>query len=155
MYIYNIQCQYQYHIYREHHYPIQLPANLNILKYYSDIFVDIVHESYLTGNVFFCTEKTWRPILAHRPFIIAAGKDHLANMRRLGFETFSDFWDESYDELSMADKIRAINTLLETISSWTQEELANKLLEMKPILEHNFKTFLQLTQQKIADTFNV
>jgi hypothetical protein len=143
------------HINQEHHYPIQLPANLNILKYYNDIFVDIVHESYLSGTVFFCTEKTWRPIIAHRPFITAAGQGHLANMRRLGFRTFGDFWDESYDDLRMTDRIQGIVKVLATISSWAPAELVSKLEEMQPILEHNFKTFLQLTQQKIADTFNV
>ena len=143
------------HIKQEHLYPIQLPANLNILKYYGDIFVDIVHESYLSGDVFFCTEKTWRPILAHRPFITAAGQYHLANVRRLGFKTFSDFWDESYDELRMADRIQAITQVMATISSWSDAELVSKLADMKPILEHNFKTFIQLSQQKIATTFNV
>lgn len=137
------------------HYPIQLPANLNILKYYNDIFVDIVHESYLSGTVFFCTEKTWRPILAHRPFITAAGQGHLDNMRRLGFRTFGDFWDESYDDLSMTDRIQAIVKVLATISSWSPDELLSKLEEMKPILDHNFSTFLKLSQQQIADTFNV
>ena len=142
------------HIKQPDHYPIQLPANLNILKYYNDIFVDIVHESYLSGTVFFCTEKTWRPILAHRPFIIAAGQGHLANMRRLGFRTFSDFWDESYDDLSMTDRIQAIVKVLATISSWSPDELLSKLAEMKPILDHNFSTFLKLSQQHIAETFN-
>lgn len=142
------------HIKQLHHYPIQLPANLNILKYYNDIFVDIVHESYLTGEVFFCTEKTWRPILAHRPFITAAGQGHLANMRRLGFKTFSDYWDESYDNLRVADRIQAIITVLTTISSWSADELVSKLADMKPILDHNYKTFLRLTQQQIAETFN-
>jgi len=143
------------HIKQPHHYPIQLPANLNILKYYNDVFVDIVHESYLSGTVFFCTEKSWRPILARRPFITAAGQNHLANLRRLGFKTFSDFWDESYDDKSMAERIRGMTGVLETISSWTTEELADKLNQMKPILDHNFTVFLGLTQQKIADTFNV
>ena len=139
---------------QEHHYPIQLPANLNILKYYNNVFVDIVHESYLSGTVFFCTEKTWRPILAHRPFITAAGQGHLANMRRLGFKTFGDFWDESYDDLGMSDRIQAIIKVVATISSWSKTELVNKLTQMKPILEHNYLTFLQLSQAKIANTFN-
>jgi hypothetical protein len=142
------------HIKQPHYYPIQLPANLNILKYYTDIFVDIVHESYLSGTVFFCTEKTWRPILAHRPFIIAAGQGHLANMRRLGFKTFSDFWDESYDDLRMTDRIQAIVKVIATISSWTEFELASKLEQMKSVLEHNYLTFLQLSQNKIGAAFN-
>jgi hypothetical protein len=142
------------HIKQTHHYPIQLPANLNILKYYNDIFVDIVHESYMSGTVFFCTEKTWRPILARRPFITAAGQGHLANMRQLGFRTFGEFWDESYDDLSMTDRIQAIVKVLATISSWSPEELVSKLAEMKHILDHNYTTFLRLTQQQIAKTFN-
>ena len=141
------------HIKQPDHYPIQLPANLNILQYYNDIFVDIVHESYLTGEVFFCTEKTWRPMLARRPFITAAGQGHLANMRRLGFKTFNDFWDESYDDLYGTDRIKSIIGLVSTISSWSPGELISKLEEMKPVLDHNYTIFLRLKPQQIVETF--
>jgi hypothetical protein len=142
------------HIKQADHYPIQLPANLNILKYYSDIFVDIVHESYVNSDVFFCTEKTWRTMLARRPFITMGGRNQLANLKRLGFQTFSDFWDEGYDEYGMQRRIHEILKLANTISQWPVEKMQQVLQDMQPNLEHNYKTFMSLTHTKIRQTFD-
>lgn len=139
---------------QQDHFPIQLPANLNILKYYQDIFVDIVHETFVRGDVCFATEKTWRPIIAHRPFISMAGRNHLANLRRLGFRTFNNIWDEGYDEYGMQHRVREILKLIDNISTWPAEKLITTLNDMQEILDHNYITFLSLTPQKIQRTFN-
>lgn len=139
---------------QDDYYPIQLPANLNILKYYNDIFVDVVHETFVRGCVCFATEKTWRPIIARRPFIVMGGRHHLANLRKLGFKTFNSIWDEGYDDYGMQWRVHEIVKLLETISAWTPEQLADKLKEMQPILEHNYNVFMALTHQRIQKTFN-
>lgn len=139
---------------QQDHYPIQLPANLNILQYYSDIFVDVVHETFVQGDVCFSTEKTWRPIIARRPFISMAGLNHLANLKKLGFRTFNDFWDEGYDEYGMQHRVREIIKLLDTISKWTPAQLINKLNNMQEILDHNYNVFMQLSHAKIQQTFN-
>jgi len=136
------------------YYPIQLPANLNILKYYTDIFVDVVHETFVRGNLCFATEKTWRPIIARRPFISMAGRNHLANLRRLGFRTFNNIWDEGYDEYGMHHRIHEIEKLLEQISQWTPKQLVEKLAEMQDILDHNYAVFMSLTYSKIKETFS-
>jgi hypothetical protein len=139
---------------QQDHFPIQLPANLNILKYYSDIFVDVVHETFVRGNVCFATEKSWRPIIARRPFITMAGRHHLANLRRLGFRTFNNIWDEGYDDYGMQWRVHEILRLLETISQWTPLQLEEKLKEMQPILDHNYNVFMNLTHRQIQQTFN-
>lgn len=139
---------------QEDHFPIQLPANLNILKYYQDIFVDIVHETFVRADVCFMTEKTWRPIIARRPFITMGGLNHLANLRRLGFRTFNNFWDEGYDEYGMQHRIREIGKLLDTISKWPVEKLASTLQDMQEIVDHNYNVFMSLTHKKIQDTFD-
>ena len=136
------------------HFPIQLPANLNILKYYKDIFVDVVHETFVREDVCFTTEKSWRPIIARRPFITMGGLNHLANLRRLGFRTFNNFWDEGYDEYSMQHRIHEIDKLLDHISTWSPEKLITTLNDMQEILDHNYNVFMSLTHQQIQNTFN-
>ena len=139
---------------QQDHFPIQLPANLNILKYYDDIFVDVVHETFVRSEVFFCTEKTWRPILARRPFITMGGRNHLANLKKLGFLTFNDIWDEGYDEYSMENRVHEIDKLVDYISTWSQEKMVVTLKDMQPILDHNYKVFTSLTPYKIKTIFN-
>lgn len=135
------------------YYPIQLPANLNILQYYNDIFVDVVHETFVRGEVCFATEKTWRPIIARRPFITMGGRNHLAGLRRLGFRTFNEFWDEGYDEYGMQHRVHEIIKLLETISNWSTEKLAKTLKEMQHILDHNYRVFSTMTFLNIERAF--
>jgi hypothetical protein len=136
------------------YYPIQFPANMNILKYYNDIFVDIVHETFVRDQVCFATEKTWRPIVARRPFIAMAGVGHLQNLKKLGFRTFSEFWDEGYDDCGMQNRVNAIIKLIEQISTYSQQQLNETLIAMQPILDHNYNVFMTLTHQKIQQAFD-
>jgi hypothetical protein len=136
------------------YYPIQLPANLNILQYYTDIFVDVVHETFVRDDVCFATEKTWRPIIARRPFITLGGRKHLANLRKLGFQTFNNIGDEGYDDYGMQHRVREVLALINTIAEWSTEQLQQKLIDMQPILDHNYKVFMTLTHSKIQRVFN-
>lgn len=84
------------------------------------------------------SEKTIKPILSMRPFIIYAAPGFLAHLRKLGFKTFSDFWDESYD-LILCPRQR-FDAFLDVVAHISQLEI-NDLTEMGknmiPILEHN------------------
>lgn len=135
------------------YYPIQYPANLNLLQFYSDIFVDVYAETNLAGNCFTVTEKTWRPILAQRPFIVLSNPGFLHNLRKLEFKTFNDFWDESYDDYGDGDRITQIEQLLEDIAAWPIDRCRDMLVEMQSILEHNYTTFVNLTTAKVTEVF--
>ena len=67
------------------------------LEHYQKFLIDLVLETYATGATFFPTEKTLRPIIAKTPFIIFGPSGYLENMRRIGFKTFNNVIDESYD----------------------------------------------------------
>lgn len=133
-------------------FPIQHPANLNLLKYYPDIFVDIVVETNVTGNSFLVTEKLWRPIMARRPFIVMGNCNYLLNLKRLGFRTFNSFWSEEYDQFDSEKRIKEIEKVLYEISRYSN--LDQVLNDMKEILEHNYQTFMKLDHQQIARAFN-
>lgn len=135
------------------YYPIQYPANLNLLQFYSDIFVDVYTETNVSGNCFFVTEKTWRPIIAKRPFIVMSNREFLVNLKQLGFKTFNDYWDESYDDYSEGDRVNKIEQLLDTIATWPIARCRALLDDMQPILEHNSQVFMSLSKQKINEVF--
>jgi hypothetical protein len=136
------------------YYPIQYPANLNLLQYYKDIFVDIVCEPNASGTCFLCTEKIWRPIVARRPFIVMSNFEYLHNLKKLGFKTFNEFWDESYDGYSEGERIKKIEKILEQIAQWSTRDLHIKLKEMKSILDHNYQAFNDLTYSDITRAFD-
>lgn len=118
-------------------YTIQDPIHYNILDYYPTIFLDLVVETYITGLTFFPTEKTFRPIIAKTPFIIMGPCGYLGNLKRMGFKTFSNWWDESYDEFSNFERLKKIKIVIDEISKYSMEKTAKLYDEMHAVLEHN------------------
>jgi hypothetical protein len=138
----------------DRYYPLYHPANLNILNFYQHFFIDIVVETHVTGDCFFMSEKTFRPFIAKRPFIIMGPVNYLANLKRLGFKTFNEFWDEGYDEYGNQNRIHQIDGLLSVLSEKSVDQMQTMLDNMSDILEHNYKNFMKLTHQQIKDAFN-
>jgi hypothetical protein len=135
-------------------YPILTPAHFAIAKLYPNFFVEIVCETFLTGRSFYPTEKTWRPFMCRTPFLTLGPRGFLTNLRKLGFRTFSQWWDESYDEDADLDNGRVtINSIQQTqqrLSMLDTQELEGIYIDMLPTLEHNYQTFVNLKQQDFA-----
>jgi hypothetical protein len=132
------------------YYPIQHPSNLNLLQYYNDIFVDFVCEPNVSGNCFLVTEKLWRCIVARRPFIVMSNPNYLANLHKLGFKTFNDYWSEEYDYYRQTNRIHKIESLLASIVTMDTGE---SLTKMKDLLDHNYNVFMMLNQFKLRGAF--
>jgi hypothetical protein len=131
-------------------YPIQFPANMNIIKEYKNVFVDIVQETSISDDTFFITEKTWRPIIAKRPFILMGGVFMLRNLKKLGFKTFDKWWNEGYDELGYRDRVLDIFNLIDHLSKNSPSQMFDMLNEMKEVLEHNYAVMQRLTINDIS-----
>ena len=119
--------------------------NKNFLQNYHNFFVEIVCETCYTGNTFFPTEKTWRPILLKTPFIIQGPQWYLHRLKDMGFKTFSDWWDEGYSEDPASWQPTEIKKVISSISELGITNLQEMYREMQPVLEHNKKRFLELT----------
>ena len=66
---------------------------------YTDTWFSVVTETIYDYPYTFRTEKIWKPILMAHPFVVAANKGYLKDLRNAGFKTFSDYIDESYDQI--------------------------------------------------------
>jgi hypothetical protein len=105
--------------------------------YYDQFFCEIVCETYFSGNTFFLTEKTLRPIGAITPFIIHGPVNFLQNLKELGYKTFDRWWSEEYDMYGHQLRIYKIQEVIRQISSWSIEKIQTINEEMQPILKHN------------------
>ena len=94
-------------------------TNADLLNYYNKFQVEIVTETYTLGNTFFPTEKTVRPIMAAKPFLIYGPKNYLQRLKDLGFETYSNCWDESYDQYEGPDRWQAMKHIMSTVAVGT------------------------------------
>jgi hypothetical protein len=102
------------HAVRDHYDPAQ-NIHKDLLQHYSKFHVELIAETYTIGDTFFPTEKTFRPIMASRPVIVYGPRNFLQRLRHMGFETWADCWDESYDLLEGPSRWQAIKKLLPTI----------------------------------------
>lgn len=137
------------------YYPIQVPANLNLINFYHDIFVDIVTEPNISGNNFLVTEKLWRCIIARRPFMVLATGNYLYNLRKLGFRTFGGWWSEDYDGQTDQTRISMMLKLIDEIAQHSLADCGRILNEMSVVLDHNLKTFMSLDLEKLRSVFYV
>lgn len=114
---------------------------------YQEFFVEVVSETFFNGNTFFITEKTIRPMLLKTPFIVQGPTGFLKNLRKLGFKTFSKWWDEGYDEDPPSWSIKEIIKVIDSISKLSQNDIRNMLEDMQPVLKHNYNVLVNLKEE--------
>lgn len=119
---------------------------------YHDVFCEIVCETYFSGRTFFVTEKTLRPILNMRPFVVQGPRWYLENLRRLGFRTFSDWWDEGYDHDPADARLNTLRHNIDYIAGQSRSTLAQWYQDMQPTLLHNLEVLKNLTHAQILST---
>ena len=89
-------------------------------------------ETHISSNLTYITEKTWRAILLKKPFFIVGDNGSIAKLHRLGFQTFGQWWDESYDQWDDQKTIMYVVNKIKELS--INRDIIN---EMNTVLEHN------------------
>lgn len=106
------------------------------INVYNQTAYSVVAETCFHDDFAFYTEKTAKPIIGRRLFVMFAGRHYLANLRRLGFKTFGSIIDETYD--NEPDALIRWQMAWEQMV-WLSEQPQSEILEkIRPIVEHNF-----------------
>lgn len=134
-------------------YPILTPTHFNISKVYHSFFLEVVCETYSRGTSFYPTEKTWRPIINRTPFIVQGPKDYIENLHRLGFRTFSNWFDESHSQDHYSYQPEPICSTLARLATCSIAELEAMYIDMSDTLEHNYQVLMSLTTAKVTEIF--
>lgn len=117
-------------------------------------FLWVVTETNVEHNVIYFSEKTFKPIAAHMPFLMISSPYTLKYLKKLGYKTFNKWWDESYDdELDLDTRLNMIIKILQDLNKKSEKELVEMLEEMRPIIEHNYnywKTRIKPKQRRAA-----
>ena len=91
------------------------------------------------------TAKSTKPIVTMQPFILHAQIGALSYIKSLGFETFDNWWDESYDNIEIHDdRYEHLIGIYKNLSLTPHKELAIMIKDMYPILEHNLNHYNDL-----------
>ncbi len=118
----------------------------------------IVTETVFYHNKLHLTEKIFKPIVAQRPFMLAAAPGNLAYLKSYGFKTFDRWIDESYDNIQDPDqRLQAIVQQTQKLCSLSDSELRSMHREMMPVLQHNFDhlygNFKKIIVNELVDNF--
>lgn len=115
---------------------------LSPLPQLMESFVFVVTETCFWQNKTHLTEKIFKPILLKMPFLLVGCANNLEYLRSYGFRTFSDYWDESYDTImDPIQRLRAVADTLKTINQLSPAQQKSMLLDMQPVLDHNYRLF--------------
>lgn len=105
---------------------------------YEKTYFSIVSETDAYSWYLFITEKTLKPIMNLHPFLINGNPHILRHLKKLGFQTFDKWWDESYDnETDYKKRTELLVKQIEILCNKTHEEWIVMLQEMQPILHYN------------------
>jgi len=105
---------------------------------YEKTYFSIVSETDAYSWYLFITEKTLKPIMNLHPFLINGNPHILRHLKKLGFQTFDKWWDESYDnETNYKKRTELLVKQIEILCNKTHEEWIVMLQEMQPILHYN------------------
>ena len=103
----------------------------------------------------FISEKTWRPILNLQPFIYFGGYKSLAKLHKLGFKTFGNIIDESYDsELDPVKRFKMAKNEVLRLKNMSMDEIHNLYYSVTDVLIHNqhlVSTYLSFDPLKELD----
>jgi hypothetical protein len=130
---------------------------------YIDTVCSIVSETNDNDFEVFMTEKIWKPIIAKHVFVVHGNYLYLQKLKEIGFRTFNNYFDESYDLERDPDK--RINKIAKLIADLKEKcdgnhgavEGGNKkwqdiYLQTQALRTHNYETFF--SEEKLSKDIN-
>ena len=124
-------------------------------KPYNETAFNIVSESNDNDHDVFMTEKIWKPIIAQQIFVVHGNYLYLQKLREMGFKTFGQYFDESYDIEKDPDKrIDAIGKLCSDLLNKNWKDLYLQTIRLR---QHNYDVFFneEKLSQQINNTINL
>jgi hypothetical protein len=89
-------------------------------------------------DVVFFHGSTFEPILNFHPFALNSNKDFLKHLKKSGYVTYDNIFDESYDSIieDTPRRIKVVDTV-ENVLKLDKKEILNLILNSKERIEHN------------------
>ena len=124
--------------------------SLGNLTIWQQHFLNIVGETeFFPWDNMFISEKTWKPILGLRPFVINGQTKIYKYLRDQGFQTFNHYWPQV--DVEGATELEVHDTIVQVIK-YLQEldpaDLQNMYQRMWPALTHNRNRFWEFAKEQ-------
>jgi hypothetical protein len=114
-----------------------------------DTYFSVVSETSADDRWCFITEKTVRPMIYFHPFIIWGNPGTLKTLKDLGFETFPEFFDESYDSVKNSElRMKMILNDVKRLCEIPIEQMHELYQSVIPKLIHNRNLLIEMYKRK-------
>lgn len=116
-------------------------------------FVNVVTETTIHTDVFL-SEKTWKPIIGLRPFLILGDYNIYFKLQELGFDTFDDIFGKWY--LDTDWECRA-TVIVDILTKFEKDPVMLDSLwhKLKPRLQHNRQRFVEFQIENFQKICNL
>lgn len=120
-----------------HPYPIQLN------RFYLNSDINLVYETNPNIDYSIITEKTYKAMFFEKPFVLMSQQHALKFLKKSGYQTFSPYIDESYDDIKDY-KLRetAVINEINRLNNLPINEFNDIVEKCKPITAHNLSVLM-------------
>ena len=130
-------------------------SSFDCLPVYHEIFGLYHIEVVLETNIYECgwfTEKTAKCLAAGKPFILFGTQGQLADLRSMGFKTFSPWINESYDQEPYPEKrFDMIKDEITRLAAMHPTALQSTMTALSEIAQYNKQNYSILLDQYLND----
>lgn len=124
-------------------------------EWIEDTYFSVVMETQVSNFNSFITEKVFKLFFLGHPFILYGSPGSLRELHKLGYQTFPELFDESYDD--MPNSFDKMFFIMNQIKKWTlpenKNELEGKIKLIKPKLLQNKSLYLSKDHSLFWDKF--
>jgi hypothetical protein len=121
-------------------------------EHFEDSYCHLVLETFFDADGSsgaFLTEKTFKPIRHGQPFVIFGTAHSLATLRRLGYKTYDEYIDNSYD--SVMDNTERFVKLISTVNKLSQQDLHAWFTKLIDDARYNQELFVGSKYNRLAE----
>lgn len=128
--------------------------NITVTDHFTQSYCSIILETHFDADGSrgtFLTEKTFKAIKNGHPFVIVGPQNSLGILRELGYRTFDQYIDNTYD--SVPNNTRRWQMVLQTIKDLRNQDLQKWYAACWEDIEHNQRLFAASKAQRLNSLF--
>ena len=116
-------------------------------EWYDDTYFSTVVETQQHGTCYWPTDKTFKACAYYHPFLLIGQCHTLKRLRQMGFETYDNIFDESYDDI--VDFNSRLDAVIQNIKNFSRTPYDTQTQQK---LQHNHDHFFNrdLVESKIV-----
>jgi hypothetical protein len=116
---------------------------------YLDTYFSLVTETVFDYPYSFRTEKIWKPVAMGHPWIAVANKGYYRDMHQLGFQTFGNIIDESFDQID--NNQERLARIVAVVTDLCQQDLPSFITAVQDVCKYNQQRLAELRLQVRKD----